>query len=80
MIQTVLPTTPGAATHPGTRNIDLSLIENSLSKKTKAIIPVHLYGQPADMDPILEIARRRGLTVIEDACQAHLAEWVARGW
>ena len=46
-------------------------IESKITKKTKAIIPVHLYGHPADMDPILQIARRHKLLVIEDACQAH---------
>jgi len=54
-----------------TGNIDVSLIENQITEKTKAIIPVHLYGQPADMDPILEVAKRHNLAVIEDACQAH---------
>lgn len=54
-----------------TYNIDINLIERTITSKTKAIIPVHLYGQPADMDPILEIAKKYKLKVIEDACQAH---------
>lgn len=54
-----------------TCNIDVKEIESKISSKTKAIIPVHLYGQPADMDSILEIANRYNLVVIEDACQAH---------
>jgi len=50
------------------------LIENAITPRTKAIIPVHLFGHMADMDPIMEIANRHGLYVIEDACQAHGAE------
>ena len=63
---------------PRTFNIDADTIEAAITKKTKAILPVHLYGQPADMDPILDIARRHGLVVIEDACQAHGAEYNGR--
>lgn len=54
-----------------TYNMDPAQIEALITKKTKGIIPVHLYGHPADMDPILEIAKRRKLWVLEDACQAH---------
>jgi len=58
--------------------MDPSKIEAAITPKTKAIMPVHLYGQPADMDPIMEIARRRGLTVIEDAAQAHGSDYHGR--
>lgn len=58
-----------------TYNIDLKLIEAAITEKTKAIMPVHLYGQPADMDPILEIAAKYQLKVIEDAAQAHGARY-----
>ncbi|MBU1136567.1 MAG: DegT/DnrJ/EryC1/StrS family aminotransferase [Nanoarchaeota archaeon] len=60
---------------PKTCTIDVSKIESAITEKTKAIIPVHLYGQPADMKPILEIAEKHNLIVIEDACQAHGAEY-----
>ena len=54
-----------------TYTMDVESIEKSITPKTKAIIPVHLYGHPADMDPIVKIAEKHGLHVIEDACQAH---------
>jgi dTDP-4-amino-4,6-dideoxygalactose transaminase len=63
---------------PVTFTIDVTQIERAITKRTKAIVPVHLYGQPADMDPILDIARRHGLSVIEDACQAHGALYKGR--
>jgi perosamine synthetase len=56
-------------------NVDPGLIELHITPRTRAIIPVHLYGQPTDMTRIVEIAERHGLAVIEDACQAHSAEW-----
>jgi dTDP-4-amino-4,6-dideoxygalactose transaminase len=60
---------------PTTFTMDVTQLEAAITDKTKAIIPVSLYGQPADMGPLLEIARRHGLVVIEDACQAHGAEY-----
>ncbi|OGC04151.1 erythromycin biosynthesis sensory transduction protein eryC1 [candidate division WOR-1 bacterium RIFOXYA12_FULL_43_27] len=56
---------------PNTYTMDPQKLESAITSKTKAIIPVHLYGQCTDMDPILDIAKRHGLIVIEDACQAH---------
>lgn len=52
-------------------NIDITKIEEKITPKTKAIVPVHLYGQPCDMNEVLDIARKNGLKVVEDACQAH---------
>lgn len=63
---------------PVSYTIDVNQIEQAITERTKVILPVHLYGQPADMDPIMEIARRHGLVVIEDAAQAHRAEYKGR--
>lgn len=63
---------------PCTLTLDPGRLEAAITPRTKAVIPVHLHGQCADMDPILEIARRHGLTVIEDAAQAHGAEYRGR--
>lgn len=60
---------------PDTFNIDVGKIQPAITARTKAIVPVHLYGQPADLDPILEIARKHNLIVVEDACQAHGARY-----
>jgi len=56
---------------PATGNIDAAAVEEVVTDRTKAIVPVHLYGRPADMDGILKVADRFGVAVIEDACQAH---------
>src|SRR5437764_11947871 len=63
---------------PRSFTLDVAQLEAAITPKTKAILPVHIYGQPADMDPILAIARERNLIVIEDACQAHGAEYRGR--
>ena len=64
---TVVPVEPDARTF----NIDPALIEAAITPRTKVILPVHLYGQPADLDPIIAIARKHGLRVLEDGAQAH---------
>jgi dTDP-4-amino-4,6-dideoxygalactose transaminase len=63
---------------PDTYNIDPKLVEQAITPRTKAIIPVHLYGQPAQLEDLLEIARRHNLSLIEDAAQAHGAEFKGR--
>jgi dTDP-4-amino-4,6-dideoxygalactose transaminase len=63
---------------PVSYTMDVDRLAAAVTPRTKAILPVHLYGQPADMDPIMAIARRHGLVVIEDACQAHGAEYKGR--
>lgn len=63
---------------PRTGTLDPALFEKAITPRTKAVIPVHLFGQTADMDPLLAIAGKHGLKVIEDACQAHGAQYKGR--
>ena len=63
---------------PSTHNLDPSRIEAAITERTNALLPTHLYGQPADLDPMLEIARRHDLRIVEDAAQAHGARYKGR--
>jgi dTDP-4-amino-4,6-dideoxygalactose transaminase len=63
---------------PRTFNIDPTLVEAAITRRTRALMPVHLYGQPAELDPLLSLARAHGLRVIEDAAQAHGARYKGR--
>lgn len=63
---------------PRTWCMDVTQIENKLTARTRAIMPVHIYGHPVDMDPVLELAEKRDLAVIEDAAEAHGAEYLSR--
>ncbi|MDC6166177.1 DegT/DnrJ/EryC1/StrS family aminotransferase [Paucibacter sp. XJ19-41] len=71
---TPIPVEPDQRTH----NIDPALIGQAITSRTKVILPVHLYGQPADMDAIMAVARQHGLAVLEDAAQAHGATYKGR--
>jgi dTDP-4-amino-4,6-dideoxygalactose transaminase len=64
---------------PATYTLDVGRVERRITRKTRAILPVHLYGQPADLGPLLDIGRRHGIPVIEDAAQAHGARYHGRG-
>jgi dTDP-4-amino-4,6-dideoxygalactose transaminase len=63
---------------PVSYTMDPAQVEGAITGRTRALLPVHLYGQPADMDPLLELARRHKLALVEDACQAHGAEYKGR--
>jgi dTDP-4-amino-4,6-dideoxygalactose transaminase len=63
---------------PISYNMDPALVEAAITPRTRALLPVHLYGQPAEMDALLEIARRHNIALVEDACQAHGAEYKGR--
>ena len=71
---TPVPVEPDARTH----NLDPALVEAAITLRTKVVLPTHLYGQPADLDPLLDIARRHGLRLLEDGAQAHGARYRGR--
>ena len=64
---------------PATYTLDIAQVEKQITRKTKAILPVHLYGQPADMGPLLELSERFGIPVVEDAAQSHGAKYRGKG-
>lgn len=67
-----------ADTDPATLTIDPASIESRITERTRAIMPVHIFGMPCDMDPIVALAKKRSLSIVEDACQAWLAEYRGR--
>ena len=71
---TPVPVEPDVLTY----NIDAERLEAAITSRTKVIIPVHLFGQPADLDPIISVARKHGVAVLEDAAQAHGARYKGR--
>lgn len=64
--------------NPQTYNLEAGAVEAAITPRTRAVIPVHLYGQPVDMDPLVAVTQKHGLVLIEDACQAHGAEYKGR--
>ncbi len=64
---------------PATYTLDAEQVEKQITRKTRAILPVHLYGQPADMRPLMEISERHGIPIVEDAAQAHGARYQGQG-
>jgi dTDP-4-amino-4,6-dideoxygalactose transaminase len=64
---------------PATYTLDATLVEKQITRRTRALLPVHLYGQPADMRPLMEISERHGIPIIEDAAQAHGARYQGQG-
>ena len=71
---TPVPVEPDPATH----NLDPARVEAAITERTRALLPTHLYGQPADLDPLLDLARRHRLKLLEDAAQAHGARYKGR--
>jgi len=71
---TPIPVEPDPLTH----NLDAALVEAAITERTRVILPTHLYGQPADIDPLMDIARRHGLRLVEDAAQAHGSRYKGR--
>ncbi len=63
---------------PVTLNVSAETVDRVLTPRTRALLPVHLFGHPADLDPLLELSRRRGIPLVEDACQAHGASYKGR--
>ena len=63
---------------PRTLNVDPDAVARAVTPRTKALIPVHLYGHPADLDPLLELSERKGIPILEDSCQAHGALYKGR--
>src|SRR4029078_271901 len=63
------------AVDPDSATLDESLVKKKITGKTRALLPVHLYGQPADMEPLLDVSKRHGIPIVEDVAQAHGATY-----